>query len=77
MTGISLTQQIRKQLNLSRPMLRHCVYWQINVNLIPTDELIRDRIVCGIHSDRVRKHLLYESKLTLESAVTVCKSNEQ
>ena len=42
-----------------------------------TDELIRDRIVCGIHSDRVRKHLLYESKLTLESAVTICKSNEQ
>ena len=27
-----------------------------------TDELIRDRIVCGIHSDRVRKHLLYDSK---------------
>ena len=42
-----------------------------------TDELIRDRIVCGIHSDRVRKHLLYESKLTLESAVTICKSNEK
>ena len=42
-----------------------------------TDELIRDRIVCRIHSDRVRKHLLYESKLTLESAVTICNSNEQ
>ena len=39
--------------------------------------MIRDRIVCGIHSDRVRKHLLYESKLTLESVVTICKSNEK
>ena len=42
-----------------------------------TNELIRHRIVCRIHSDRVRKHLLYESKLTLESAVTIFKSNEQ
>ena len=45
-----------------------------------TEELIRDRnrrIVCGIHSDRVRKHLLYGSTITLESAVTICKSNEQ
>ena len=39
--------------------------------------MIRDRIVCGIRSDRVRKHLLYESKFTLESVVTICESNEQ
>ncbi len=33
-----------------------------------TDELIRDRIVCGIHNDAVRAQLLREKDLTLESA---------
>ena len=42
-----------------------------------TNELIRNCIVCGMHSDLVRKHILYEKKLTLESAVIICESNEQ
>ena len=78
MTGIGLTQQIRNQ---PEPISSYVASLRILANKCEfgtlTDELIRDRIVCGIHSDRVRKHLLYESKLTLESAVTICKSNEQ
>jgi hypothetical protein len=41
------------------------------------DELIRDRIVCGIRDGDVRKELLKERKLTLKSAMDICKSNEQ
>ena len=40
------------------------------------DDLIRDRIVCGISSDDIRKELLNENKLTLESCVTMVKSAE-
>ncbi len=35
-----------------------------------SDELIRDRLVCGIRDDEVRN----ESKLTLESCITMVKS---
>ncbi len=44
---------------------------------ILNDELIRDRIVCGIESDSVRKQLLREKKLTLDSAVNICLLHEQ
>lgn len=37
-----------------------------------TDELIRDRIVCGIHNDAVRAQLLREKDLTLDSAIRTC-----
>ena len=36
------------------------------------DELIRDRVVCGIISDKVRKALLRESDLTLGRAIQIC-----
>lgn len=41
-----------------------------------SDELIRDRIVCGIESDYVRKQLLREKNLTLELAVSTCMLHE-
>lgn len=41
------------------------------------DELIRDRLVCGIHSDTVRAQLLKEKKLTLNSAIEICMLHEQ
>lgn len=39
-------------------------------------ELIKDRIVCGINSDAVRRILLREANLTLEKALTICSANE-
>ena len=36
------------------------------------DEFIRDKIVCGITSDRVRKQLLKERALTLDKAIQIC-----
>lgn len=37
-----------------------------------TDELVRDRIVCGIHNDAIRSQLLREKDLALESAIRIC-----
>ena len=39
-------------------------------------EFIRDRIVCGIHSDNVRKLLLREPDLTLEKTKELCVLHE-
>ena len=41
-----------------------------------TDELICDRIVCGITSDTLRKALLRYSKLTLAKAMFICRIHE-
>lgn len=40
------------------------------------DELIRDRLVCGITSDSVRRSLLKETELTLAKAVCICQISE-
>ena len=40
------------------------------------DSLIRDRIVCGIRSNTVRKRLLRDKELDLDRAVEICKSSE-
>lgn len=40
------------------------------------DELIRDRLVCGISSDNVRRSLLKETDLTLAKAVRICQISE-
>ncbi len=36
------------------------------------DELIRDRLVCGIHNDNIRTQLLKERNLILNSAIEIC-----
>ena len=40
------------------------------------DSLIRDRIVCGVNSESLRKQLLKERELTLEKAIQVCQIYE-
>ena len=40
------------------------------------DSLIRDRIVCGMSSDALRKQLLKERDLTLHKAVQLCQIHE-
>ena len=40
-------------------------------------ELIRDRVVYGITSERVKERLLREQDLTLEKALELCRINEQ
>ena len=41
-----------------------------------TDELVCDRIVCGIRNDSIRKALLRDSELTLNKAITICRIYE-
>ncbi|XP_022099928.1 uncharacterized protein LOC110984244 [Acanthaster planci] len=38
-----------------------------------TDDILRDRIVCGITDNTLRKRLLQESSLTLDKCVMLCK----
>ena len=40
-------------------------------------ELIRDRVVYGITSERVKERLLREQDLTLDKALELCRINEQ
>ncbi|KAJ8018324.1 hypothetical protein HOLleu_43750 [Holothuria leucospilota] len=40
------------------------------------DDLIRDRIVCGIRDDNVKPRLLKEVNLTLQSALYICRASE-
>ena len=40
------------------------------------DEMVRDKIVCGIRDDSLRRRLLGKQDLTLEMAVEMCKANE-
>ena len=41
-----------------------------------TDELIRDKIMCGIKSDQVRGRLLREPDLSLQKAIDICRASE-
>ncbi|CAC5394816.1 unnamed protein product [Mytilus coruscus] len=41
------------------------------------DGLIRDRIVCGTNSFRVKERLLREDGLTLDKAVGICRADEE
>ena len=40
------------------------------------DSMLKDRIVCGIHSDITRNHLFTEPKLNLARAVEICELHE-
>ena len=55
---------------LRRNFARNCEFGELH------DSIIRDRIVCGIRSNEVRKRLLREKDLNLERAVEMCKPSE-
>ena len=40
------------------------------------DHLIRDRIVCGVRDNAVRRKLVQESALTLSKCVDICRAAE-
>ncbi|GFO09725.1 polyprotein [Plakobranchus ocellatus] len=41
------------------------------------DELIRDKIVCGIANEKIKERLLREDKLTLDKAIDICRAAEE
>jgi len=49
---------------------RHCNFGALK------DELIRDRIVCGVRDNSMRKKLLQVPELTLDKCLDICRSAE-
>lgn len=41
------------------------------------DEMLRDRIVCGVHSEKVAERLLRDNELTLIKALSICRANKE
>ncbi|XP_065942084.1 uncharacterized protein [Magallana gigas] len=41
------------------------------------DEMLRDRIVCGVHSEKVKERLFRDNELTLNKALSICRANEE
>ncbi|XP_069119087.1 uncharacterized protein [Argopecten irradians] len=41
------------------------------------EEMLRDRIVCGVASDKVKERLLRDNDLTLAKTLTICRANEE
>lgn len=53
-----------------RAMVRTCNYGDM------TDDLLKDRLVCGIRDDGVRKTLLQKRQLTLAVCIDACRAAE-
>ena len=64
-------ESIQSYVSALKVMAKKCDFGTLH------DELIRDRLVCGIHNDSVRAQLLKEKKLTLNSAVEICMLHER
>ena len=55
-----------------RTITRNCAH-----DTITPEEILRDRLVLGIHDDRVRERLLRLNDLSLQQTVDIIKSSEQ
>lgn len=65
------SQSIDQYVTELRLITRNCEFGNL------TEELIRDRIVCGTNSEQVKLRLLREDKLTLKSALSICRAEEE
>ena len=54
-----------------RLIAKNCVFGNLE------EQLIRDRIVCGTHSEDVRQRLLRADDLTLERAISICRADAE
>ena len=54
-----------------RPIAHNCEFKDLE------DELIRDRIVCGTNSERIKERLLREQDLTFDKAPHTCHAEEE
>ena len=64
------TKGIDANITELRKLARNCEFGELH------NSIIRDRTVCGIRSNKVRKRLLREKDLNFERAVEMCKSPE-
>jgi len=64
------TESIEQYVNRLRKLSSTCEYGVL------LDEMLRDRIVIGVHDSHIRARLLREKDLTLQRAYDVCRSCE-
>ena len=64
------TESIDTYVNALRALADTCEFGTLK------DHLIRDRIVCGVRENAVRRKLLQESALTLSKCVDICRAAE-
>ena len=64
------TESMDAYVNALRALAETCNFGALK------DQLIRDRIVCGVRDNAVRRKLLQESKLALEKCVDICRAAE-
>ena len=51
--------------------------YKFNKRLTSVEELIRDRIICGVNSETLQVRLPREDDLTLEKAINICKPDKE
>lgn len=54
-----------------RTLAKKCKFGQLS------DELIRDRIVCGINNEKLKERLLRDGELTIPRTISVCRASEE
>lgn len=54
-----------------------CDFNSVHDGMSTEDRLLKDKIVLGIRSQKVREKLLSDPKLTLDKAIQICRSSEQ
>mgnify|MGYP006896143726 FL=1 len=64
------TESIEAYVNPFRALIETCDFRALK------DQLIRDRFVCGVRYNAVRRKLLLEYKLALEKCVDICRAAE-
>ena len=64
------TESVGQYITELRLLAKNCRFGDLQ------DELIRDRIICGINSERLQARLLREEALTLEKATSLCKADQ-
>ena len=69
--GQQANENIDQYLGELRKLAQNCEFGTMK------DDLIMDRIICGIKDNHLRDKLLREKDLTLDKAVAVCKAAEQ
>nr|XP_029713688.1 uncharacterized protein K02A2.6-like [Aedes albopictus] len=60
-----------------RAAIRDCDFGTEHEGMNINDRLLKDKIVLGISSQKVREKLLSDPKLTLEKAIQICKASEK
>ena len=74
----NFTRGVRRQKSLSKSLSAICEAWHERAKFKEgsedfTNQMIRDRIICGVNDDALRTKLLAKSDLTLEKCVKLCR----